>query len=143
MIASEIQLLPDQTVFFQLVIFLIVAVSLNHLVFKPTLRLIRLRRERTEGETVKIEELKTRVEAHLKEYQQKIREAKEEGFKIKEAIRKEGELQGHKILQEAKQVSQAEMEKIRQSMLAEMDRARKTLQEKAASLSKEIEDKVL
>lgn len=143
MLASEIQLFPDETVFIQLAIFLLVLVGLNHFVFKPVLKLIRLRKERTEGEKGRLEELQEKTEGLVREYESKIVLAKQEGFKIKEGIRREGEALGQKVVQEAKQASLSQLEKIKKEIEKETEGATKQLEREAEVLSQTLAEKVL
>ena len=143
MLAEEVQLLPDKTLFIQLAIFLVVAVALNHFVFKPVLRLILLRRTRTKGEREKLEGLQQKTEGLMKEYEAKILKARQEGFKIKESIRREGEAQGQKIIHEAKQASMGQMDLVKKEIEKETEAATKELEKEAENLSQTLAEKVL
>ncbi len=141
--ATEIRLMPDKTLFIQLGIFLVVAFCLNHLVFKPVLKIINLRYAKTKGDRHKIEELTQKTAVFVKEYETKIKEAKLEGLKAKEAIRREGENQGHKIIHEAKQLSLTQIEKIKNEIQTESRQAASALEEQAKIISQELAQKVL
>lgn len=143
MLASGVQLLPDWTVFVQLGIFLLVAVALNALVFRPVFRIMALRRERTKGEMEKIEKLKQKTEAMLVEYEKKLQGAKREAFQMKEAIRKEGEAQAQQLLQEARSAGRTELEQVKKELEASVDQARQKLQGEAANLSEMMVEKIL
>lgn len=143
LLSAEIQLLPDKTFFLQLVLFLVVAVSLNHFVFKPVLKILNLRKMRTKGDRAKIEELMTKTQNLIKEYEAKMKEAKIEGVKIKEAIRREGEGQGQKIVHEAKQASLEQIEKIKQEIEMESKKASEQLEQQAKTLGKDMAEKIL
>lgn len=143
MLAEEIQLLPDKTFFIQLAIFLGVVVSLNYFVFKPVLKLIQLRRTRTKGEKEKLEDLKNKTESLIKEYEGKLLKAKQEGFQIKESIRKEGEVQAQKVIHEAKQAGLAQLEKARGAIEKETEAASKHLEKEAQNLGKSLAEKIL
>lgn len=143
MLASEIQLFPDKTIFIQLAIFLLVLVSLNHFVFKPVLKLIRLRKERTEGERERLKELQEKTEGLVGDYESKMESAKQEGFRIKEGIRREGEAQAQRVIQEAKQASLSQLEKIKKEIERETEGASKQLEKEAEVLSQTLAEKVL
>ena len=135
--------MPDKTLFFQLGIFFIVALSLNHFVFKPVLKILNLRKSRTKGDKARIEELTAKTENLIKEYETKLKEAKLEGMKVKDSIRREGEEQGHKIVHEAKQASLAQIGKIKDEIAMESQRATAQLKTHAETLGKELAEKVL
>lgn len=143
MLASEISLFPDRTFFIQLAIFLAVLACLNHLVFRPVLQILRLRMAKTDGDRKKIAEIKEKTETLLQEYSKKIQEAKQEAFQMKEAIRRTGEEQGQKIVQEAKQASLAQIEKTKKEMEGITQACAKELEAHAQSLGRQIAEKVL
>lgn len=143
MLAAEVQLTPDKTFFVQLAIFLVVLVALNHFVFKPVLRVIRLRREKTKGELAKIEALTKETEKLVKEYEDKIHEARKEAFQMKETIRREGEAQGQKIIQEARQASLTQMEQARRAIQKETETATQKLEAQAKGMSRTLAEKLL
>lgn len=143
LLEAEIRLLPDWTFFVQLAIFLVVMVCLNGLVFQPVLRLLRLRKSRTEGDRKRIEELKEKTQDLMKEYAQKIQEAKREAFIMKEALRKEGNEQGQKIIQEAKQAGLTQIEKAKTEIEGLAKTCTEQLETHADVLSRQIAEKVL
>jgi len=143
MLAAEIQLLPDYTLFFQLGIFLLVAFSLSHFVFKPVLKIVKLRRSKTEGDRLKIQELNQKTESLMKEYEEKIKVAKQEAFQIKESIRREGEEQGQRMIHEAKQASLSQIEKAKKEIAAASQLATDQLESQARTLGKSLAEKVL
>ncbi|OGQ05912.1 MAG: hypothetical protein A3F82_05730 [Deltaproteobacteria bacterium RIFCSPLOWO2_12_FULL_44_12] len=143
MLAAEIQLFPDKTIFIQLSIFLVVLLTLTHFVFKPVLKIIHLRKAKTEGDRKKIEEMTQKTDALMKEYEKKIQEAKQDAFKMKETIRKEGDEQGQRIVHEAKQASLSQIEKIKKEMEIARQNATSQLELQAKTLGKMIAEKVL
>ncbi|MBI4124459.1 MAG: ATP synthase F0 subunit B [Deltaproteobacteria bacterium] len=143
LLSTEVQLMPDKTLFTQLAIFLTVLAALNHFVFKPVLRIIRLRREKTKGDQTRIEELTKQTEGLVKEYEGKIHEARKEAFQMKEAIRREGEAQGQRIIQEARGASLAQMEKASRAIQKETEAASKKLEAQAEGMSRTLAEKLL
>lgn len=143
LLSTEIQLFPDKTIIYQLAIFLVVAVVLNYCVFKPILRIIQLRQSRTEGDRLKIKELKEKTEKMMREYEEKIQRAKAEALKAKEIIRREGDEQGHKIIQEARQASLSEMERIKKEVALAGEKASEDLESQAKQLAQNLAEKIL
>ena len=141
--SAEIRLMPDKTLFVQLAIFLVVAIALNYLVFKPVLKILNLRYSKTKGDKAKIEDLTVKADALIKEYEAKMKQAKVESLQMKEAIRREGESQGQKIVHESKQAALTQIEKIKEEIAFEGKRAAASLEEQAKNLSKELAQKVL
>lgn len=143
MLGEEVQLLPDKTIFIQLAIFLVVAVALNHFVFRPILKILALRRAKTKEEGEKLQGLSERTETLVKDYETKIKEAKQEGFKIKESIRREGETQAQKVVLEARKASLSQMETIKETIEKETEAASKKLEKGAEDLAKTLAEKIL
>lgn len=143
LLSTEINLFPDRTLFIQLGIFLAVVFCLNHFVFQPVLKILKLRKARTEGDRKKIEEVVQKTQNLMKEYEAKMQEAKKEAFQIKEAIRKEGHEQGLIIVQEARQASQTQIEKIKKEIASASLQAGSQLESQADILSRQIAEKVL
>lgn len=143
LLSTEIQLFPDRTLFIQLGIFLAVVFCLNHFVFQPVLKILRLRRAKTEGDRKKITEIVQKTEQLMKEYEAKMQEAKKEAFQIKEGIRREGREQGLNIVQEARQASLTQIEKIKKEIAGAATQATAQLESQAEVLSRQIAEKVL
>lgn len=143
LVNTEIRLMPDKTIFVQMAIFLVVAVALNYLVFKPVLKILNLRYAKTKGDKAKIEDLTVKTDALIKEYETKIKQAKIEALQMKEAIRREGAEQGQKIVHESKQAALTQIEKIKSEITLEGKRAAGELEEQAKNLGKELAQKVL
>lgn len=143
LLAESVQLMPDKTFFVQLGIFLAVLFALNHFVFKPVLRIIALRREKTKGAQAQIEALAAKTETLVKEYEAKIQEARKEAFGLKEGIRREGEAQGQKMVQEARQASLVQVEQMRHEIKRETDQAGRRLETEAERIGKTLAEKLL
>lgn len=143
LLSSEINLFPDQTVFVQLLIFLSVLAALNILVFKPLLKVLQLRRSKTEGDLKRIGEVQAKAMTVMKEYEGKIKEARLEAFRMKEEIRREGESEATRIIQEARQAGLAQVEKIKREIEDSCKMAEKDLELQSEILSRSIAEKVL
>ena len=107
------------------------------------MKIIHLRKAKTEGDRKKIEEMTQKTDALMKEYEKKIQEAKQDAFKMKETIRKEGDEQGQRIVHEAKQASLSQIEKIKKEMEIARQNATSQLELQAKTLGKMIAEKVL
>lgn len=143
MLGLEIRLLPDQTFFIQLGVFLTVLIGLNYLIFKPVLRILRYRFEKTVGDRKKIEELTQKTHLLMTEYETKIADARAKAHELKEAIRQEGVDQATQLVHEAKALRQKELEKVRQEVAKAYGMAEGQLVTQAKTLGREIAEKVL
>lgn len=143
LLSSEINLFPDGTVFVQLGIFLAVAALLNTLVFKPILRIMDLRRSKTEGDRRRIEELKNETEKLIQSYETRMVRAREEALQIKDGIRRQGEEEGQRLIHETKQAVLAQFNGVKASIEAETKKAAESLESQAAGLGRMIAEKIL
>ncbi|MDZ4224542.1 MAG: ATP synthase F0 subunit B, partial [bacterium] len=109
----------------------------------PVLKILNLRHAKTKGDRAKIEDLTVKTDALIKEYETKIKQAKIEALQMKEAIRREGEAQGQKIVHESKQAALTQIEKIKSEIAFEGKKATASLEEQAKNLSRELAQKVL
>jgi F-type H+-transporting ATPase subunit b len=136
-------LLPNITLLIQLAIFLTVLFSLHFFLFVPLLRVMDKRKAVTEG--VKEEVARLNQEAHekLKEYEEKISQAKLRGVELKEKIRKQGEEEAAQILSKAKNLSEAELKEIQSQLIKEQNEARLQLRKTIEDLGKKMAEQVL
>jgi len=102
-----------------------------------------MRRAKTLGDRKKIEEIREKTETIMKEYQEKMITARQEAFQMKAGIRKEGERQGQKIIQEARQASLAQIDKIKKEIEGASQKATTELELQAEALSQQVAEKVL
>jgi len=143
MLAVEVQLFPDKTFFVQLVLFLTVLFGLHFLVFRPVLKILRYRFEKTEGDRKRIESLTQKTEVLIQQYESKMQTAKKEAQGLKEIIRKEGVEQSSRMIQDVKELRMKELEKIRQEVSKATLEAEKKLEVQAKDLGVQMVEKVL
>ena len=143
MLAVEVQLFPDKTFFIQLILFLTVLFVLHFLVFRPILKILRYRFEKTEGDRKRIESLTQKTEALISQYEGRMKSAKKEAQILKETIRKEGMEQASRMIQDAKELRMKELEKIQQEVSKATAEAEKKLEAQAKDLGIQMAEKVL
>ncbi len=136
-------LLPDNTFYFQLVIFLGVLFSLNFLLFKPALRVMDKRKAATEGVREEIEGLYKKTAERAKEYEEKMAQAKVQGLVLKNKVRKEGEEAAQKILAGAKEKSEKYLGEMQSKLTQEQSEARLKIRKDVESLGKGIAEEIL
>ena len=143
LLTEGINLLPDRTFFAQLAIFLIVLFMLSRFVFKPVLKVLKLRKHHTEGERKRIEELAKKSQVMMEEYSKKIAQARLQASQLKENIRQEGELRGSELIQTSKNIARQEIERVRQEIQKSANKAKSDLEKQAENLGTEIAEKVV
>ena len=140
---TMIELFPDITLLYQWVLFMAVLLVLNWGIFRPALKIIHERRQRTEGDERraaefghKISELKAKVDHHLAQ-------AKLEGQVLMQEIRGEAEGVATKTTQLARQRMETQLGAIRGLIETEAKAAELQLKQHTGTLAKELGERVL
>ncbi len=136
-------LLPDYTFFFQLVLFLVVLFSLNSLLFKPVLALIDRRKTATVGTHDEVSSLKQKTEQKLKEYESKIAQARVAGGQLKDKIKKEGESIAAEKIGQARKNADEYVGKMQSQITQQSLEARLSLGKEAENLAKQFAEELL
>lgn len=138
-----IDLFPNETILFQWLLFMTALWALHFGIFRPALRLIRERGERTEGERQRAEQLMAHAESLLQACEQKIVEARTTGLKDRENRLREGEGKGREIVGQAREGIGKELDKMRHRLESSQREASLHLKQYAEELGKMIAEKVL
>lgn len=102
MSSNSINLLPDKTAIVQLLIFFSVLLGMSFLVFKPIIKNIRFRRERTTGLLEEAKRIEEKIANLLKQYAETLEVARQSAHNEKEAIKKLALDEGLQIRNNAK-----------------------------------------
>jgi F-type H+-transporting ATPase subunit b len=120
-LATSIDLLPNGTFFFQLVIFGLAIAILNWGVFGPITRVLDLRQRKTVGDSAEASEILARAEALATQYADKIRETRITAQETKEALRQEGFAKATDMMNAARSESLAELEAARAQIATQVN----------------------
>lgn len=85
--SSAIQLVPDGTLIFHLVVIVIMVVLLNLTLLRPMNRVLQNRDKRTKGSLREAQQLLRNASEKLSKYEQRMREARAEGYMLLEENR--------------------------------------------------------
>lgn len=138
-----IDLMPNETFFIQLGIFLFTLMGLNFLVFKPILRLIAYRKEVTEGSREEAKRLSEATGKMVEQYEGQIKEAREEGLGEKGRLTQEGEKEAQDIMDQAREDIEESLEKSRKVVQQESKEAQLSLRNVSREMSEEMAEKLL
>ncbi len=136
-------LLPDYTFFFQLLIFLVVLFSLNSLLFKPVLALLDKRKTATVGTHDEVGALKEKAEQKLKEYETKIAQARIVGGQLKDKIKKEGEVVALEKIGQSRKKADEYVSNMQSQITQQSLEARLSLGKEAENLAKQFAEELL
>ena len=82
--AESIQLVPDGTLVLHVAIIITMVFILNAILYKPISRIITERESRTRGRLVEAREIIQRVEGSVLRYENALRQARAEGYRVLE-----------------------------------------------------------
>lgn len=138
-----VELLPNETIFFQIGIFVFTFIVLNFLVFRPILRLLDRRQALTQGAEHDAELLNEKTQAMVDTHQQKIQEARLQGISLRDKAKKEGEAEAQAIASKAHQDWEAALQKTRTEISQQSKEAQLKLRSLSRDLSREMAEKLL
>lgn len=136
-------LLPNETIIFQWLLFMTALMALHYGVFRPVFRLLEERRDRTDGERKKTEQLAARAERLLEQCSQGMNEARVKGIAEREVRLREGEDFQQGEFKKIRAEIQRDLEGLRQDLDRESRNCRLELRGQAQILGREIAEKIL
>ena len=141
--AESIQLVPDGTIVLHIAIIITMVFVLNRLLFKPINNILEEREGRTRGRSSEARETIRQVEESLANYENSLRKARAEGYRLLEQKQAEafGERQ-QKISLVRKEVEQ-EIEEEKGAIRAQAEEARAMLEGDAARIASGISSQIL
>jgi F-type H+-transporting ATPase subunit b len=142
--APDQQLLDvDGTVFVMLGLFFLVLIALTRLLWKPYLRVKEERVSRVEGYREEATRLESEASARLGRIESQLVEARRAASAERGRVQSEAQLAEQKILAEAQAAAQKILSEARAKLDAAFAAEHAKLQLRAASLGREITEKVL
>lgn len=134
---------PDYTLFIQIAMFVALWQFLKWALFGPVSRVLAARAARTTGDKTRAQELRTQAEAKLAEIEAGLAEARQQGAREAEAIRRHAEGEEQKILGRYRDEALQILERGRAETRAQVEAARAPLRSEAERLAAKVIEKVL
>jgi len=138
-----VTVLPDYTLFIQIIAFLALIFILNILLYKPILSIIDRRKKHIEELENEIILFNQSVDKKAAEYEEKLKLAKANAAELKKEIIKEGTEQAKVIVDAVRNEIPIMMQEFQQKLDKEVQAARETLDSQSRRLSLEIAEKVM
>jgi F-type H+-transporting ATPase subunit b len=133
----------DFSVLYQVILFLVLWLILNKLLFQPYLHLLEERERKTSGAQHDSTDLEIEGARLTAQYEERIAQAQAAGYAAKDAILQEGRQQREKILSQARQEAALTLERTRSEVAAAMERERGLAAAEIAAVAGEMAAKVL
>jgi F-type H+-transporting ATPase subunit b len=141
--AGGITVIPDSSVWIQVVNFLILIWALNTVLYKPIRRILSERTQTVDGLENTIETAHKDSVENEKAYAVGIKAAREKGLKEKEVLLQEAAEEEKEILQEINEKAQAELAAVKEKIATEAQAVRAELEKEVDVFSKAIGEKIL
>jgi len=138
-----VSVIPDYTIFIQIIAFLVLIYILNVLLYKPILSIINRRKKQLEELENEIKLFNESVDKRAAEYEEKLKSAKTNASELKKEIIKEGAEQAKKMVDAVRNEIPLMTQEFQQKMEKEIQKARQVLDSQSRKLSLEIAQKVL
>jgi F0F1-type ATP synthase membrane subunit b/b' len=139
----QIELIPDFTIVYQWILFMIAFMALHFCVFRPALHLIDRRRTGTDGAKETADALKIESEKLAAVYEKKLESARLEGIRKKDEIRTSGEKYKEESIKKARAEVERSLEEVRSKIDLESKEATLQLRSKSREMAHEIASKIL
>ena len=133
----------DISIAYQIILFLVLWVILNKVLFQPYLNLLAERERKTTGaqhDSGDLEHEATRLKA---EYEEKIAQAQAAGYVAKDAIVQNGRQQRENILGQARAEAASTLQRVRNEVAAALEQERRVAVAEVATVAGEMVTKVL
>ena len=133
----------DATVIVQLVLFLVLFVVANRLLFQPYLKLRERRREGIEGARAEAERMTAQADAKLADYEKQRAVARDRANEEGRKVRAEAAAHEREVTDKARAAAQAATDEAQAQMRRETEAARAQLLPQAEALARAISSKLL
>jgi F-type H+-transporting ATPase subunit b len=140
---NSIQLVPDGSLILHGAIIIIMVVVLNRTLFKPINRILEERSRSTHGLIGDARQALVTVDESLRQYEQTLRGAKADGYRLLERQRLEAIRERERQLATAKEVLGEQTATGKQSIKAQAENARTSLAAEAKKMALKISAQVL
>jgi F-type H+-transporting ATPase subunit b len=138
-----VTVIPDYTIFIQMIIFGALIFILNILLYKPILSIIERRKKHIDELENEIKLFNESVDKKAAEYEEKLKLAKSKASDLKKEIIKEGTDQAKVIVDAVRNEIPLMIQEFQQKLDKEVQVARQTLDSQSRRLSLEIAQKVM
>jgi F-type H+-transporting ATPase subunit b len=138
-----VTVIPDWSVSIQIVNYLFLIFALNLLLYRPIRRVLKERRDKTQGMEQSIQGADQSVLEKEAAFAKAIKDARARGLKAKEAMIQEAAAEERRLIDGINAKSQADLEEMRRKIQADAARARHSLQQDIGAFAEQITQKIL
>ena len=143
LIENSIQLVPDGTLFLHILLIIFMVLVLNATLFRPINRILEDREQRTHSKSTEAEKILRQVEAKLVHYEQSLRAARGEGYRLLEEQRNVALRERQSLLTSLREELQDSTEEQKHLIETQLGQVRATLESESRQVGEEIGRKIL
>ena len=133
----------DISIAYQVILFLVLWVILNKVLFQPYLHLLAERERKTTGAEHDSGDLEHEAARLKAEYEEKIALAQATGYAAKDAIVQDGRQQRGKILSQARDDATGMLDRVRKDVATAMEQEKQLAVAEVATIANDMVNKVL
>ncbi len=133
----------NYTLLIQMINFLLLIFILNLLLYKPITKIIDERNKKIEDSKSEVESLDEQAELKIADYEEKMRQARQEAMSQRNEVKEEGEEAGKEIVEATRGEISTMIEGFKATLANEREAARNVLRDQAKKIAVEISEKVL
>jgi F-type H+-transporting ATPase subunit b len=133
----------NYTMLIQMINFLVLIFILNILLYKPIIKIIDERNKKIEDSKSEVDSLGEQAELKIADYEEKMRQARQEAMSQRNEVKDEGEEAGKTIIEGARGEISTMIEGFKVTLASETEAARNVLRDQAKKIAVEISEKVL
>lgn len=138
-----ITVIPDESLFIQIVNFLFLIWVLNILLYKPIRNMLIQRKEKFSGLDQNIETLNRDAQEKNGAYAEGLKEARSKGLAEKQALLKAAGDEEREIIEKITQKAQADLIEVRQKITKDIESVRTSLQKEVDAFAAAIGEKII
>jgi F-type H+-transporting ATPase subunit b len=142
-LAESIQLVPDGTLVLHVAIIITMVFILNAILYEPISRIINERESRTRGRLGEAREIIQRVEGSLLRYENALRQARAEGYRLLEKQQSEASGDRQQKLTTVRKEIEEQLGEQKGVIEAQAEEARTNLVEEARQIAASISSQIL
>lgn len=136
-------LIPDLTIIPMWFVFMMSFFVLNHFIFKPTLKILAERRNKTIGLEKDVKNFEEKTEVNLREYGSLMVDANNLARNARDDILRAADSQQKEIVGEARQEAEQKINQIKAKISEQSGKAQQELQQNSQQLAQEIASKLM
>ncbi len=138
-----ITVIPDISLVYQMINFLVLLFVLNLVLYKPIRNVLLERKAKVGGLEDDVEKASVDLITQKDSYNNGLKEARTKGLKKKEVFIEEASKEEREIIEQINRKAQANLAEIKKQVLSETEQARKKLEGEVEAYAKSIGEKIL